>query len=329
VTDWAHPVLSDGYSAVLTTYLSGRDIDALTLQAIAASNPPTNAIKLLRTPVKFQNYNGASYDDLLLDITGGGTGAASAAVARTNLGLGSMAVQNSTGVSITGGSISGITLDASVLTTGIVALLRGGTGASLTLGASGTFLQSSGAAVVFGVDGTQLTNLNATNLTSGTVNVARLPTSIQLPAGVILLHGGTTAPTGYLLCDGSAVSRAGQAALFTAIGTTYGAGDGSTTFNIPDLRQRFPLGKAVSGTGATLGGVGGAIDHQHSNNTHTHTYSGTTNPTSGNALQGPGPAGSLVQTHAHSYSGTVDAGGAVNTQSNNPPFLSVNYIIKT
>ena len=75
------------------------------------------------------------------------------------------------------------------------------------------------------------------------------------PAGTIKMFGGSTAPDGYLLCNGSAVSRTTYAALFAAIGTTYGAGDGSTTFNLPDLQGRFPLG-AGSGDGLTARTVG-------------------------------------------------------------------------
>lgn len=93
----------------------------------------------------------------------------------------------------------------------------------------------------------------------------------EIPAGTIWMYGGGSAPSGTLLCDGTAVSRTTYADLFTAIGTTYGSGDGSTTFNLPDLRQRFPLGKAASGTGSTLGGTGGNIDHTHSTPNHTHT----------------------------------------------------------
>ena len=59
-------------------------------------------------------------------------------------------------------------------------------------------------------------------------------------AGVIQMYAGTTPPDGWLLCDGSAVSRTTYAALFAVIGTTYGAGDGSTTFNLPDLRGLQP-----------------------------------------------------------------------------------------
>jgi len=60
-----------------------------------------------------------------------------------------------------------------------------------------------------------------------------------LPAGVMIDFAGTTAPSGWIMCDGAAVSRTVYAGLFAAIGTTYGTGDGSTTFNLPDFRGRF------------------------------------------------------------------------------------------
>ena len=87
---------------------------------------------------------------------------------------------------------------------------------------------------------------------------------------MIVAYGGSSAPTGWLLCDGSAVSRTTYANLFAVVGTTYGVGDGATTFNLPDLRQRFPLGKAASGTGSTLGGSGGSIDLTLSVPAHYH-----------------------------------------------------------
>ena len=75
--------------------------------------------------------------------------------------------------------------------------------------------------------------------------------------GVIQMFGGATAPAGWLICDGSAISREDYAALFAVIGITYGAGDGSTTFNLPDLRGRVPLGvgngTATGHTNHTLG----------------------------------------------------------------------------
>ena len=63
-----------------------------------------------------------------------------------------------------------------------------------------------------------------------------------VPAGAVIYHAANTAPTGFLKANGAAVSRSTYAALFTAIGTTFGSGDGSSTFNVPDLRGEFPRG---------------------------------------------------------------------------------------
>lgn len=85
-----------------------------------------------------------------------------------------------------------------------------------------------------------------------------------VPTGTVLDFAGTSAPAGYLLCDGSAVSRSTYATLFTAIGTTWGVGDGSTTFNVPDLRRRTAVGaggSATSALGNAVGNIGGAETH--------------------------------------------------------------------
>lgn len=85
---------------------------------------------------------------------------------------------------------------------------------------------------------------------------------VLLPVGVILPYGGASAPSGFVLGDGSAVLRAGTyAALFAAVGTSFGAGDGSTTFNLPDCRRRTFVGAGGSGTGTlanTVGSTGGS-----------------------------------------------------------------------
>lgn len=83
----------------------------------------------------------------------------------------------------------------------------------------------------------------------------------EVPVGTILPYAGTTGsiPSGWAPADGSALSRSAYNGLFDAIGVAYGPGDGSTTFNLPDLRGRFPLGKATAGTGSTLGGTGGSL----------------------------------------------------------------------
>lgn len=74
------------------------------------------------------------------------------------------------------------------------------------------------------------------------------------PAGIIMPFAGTVAPQGCLFCDGSAVSRTSYAALFAVIGTTYGAGDGETTFNIPDLSGRVVIGVSSSHAIGSTGG---------------------------------------------------------------------------
>jgi microcystin-dependent protein len=88
---------------------------------------------------------------------------------------------------------------------------------------------------------------------------ARAQTTFPIPAGLpapivtgsLIAFAGATAPQGYVLCDGRAVSRTTYSALFRTIGTTYGAGDGSTTFNVPDLRGRAVFGAdAMGGTAA-------------------------------------------------------------------------------
>ena len=71
------------------------------------------------------------------------------------------------------------------------------------------------------------------------------------PVGTISAFGGSTAPDGWLLCQGQALSRTEYASLFSVIGTSFGSGDGSTTFNIPDLRGKFAEGLPASGR--TLG----------------------------------------------------------------------------
>ena len=71
---------------------------------------------------------------------------------------------------------------------------------------------------------------------------------IFVPSGMIMPFGGSSAPTGFLACDGSAISRTTYSTLFTAIATTWGVGDGSSTFNIPDLRAMFLRGTGTHGT---------------------------------------------------------------------------------
>lgn len=89
-----------------------------------------------------------------------------------------------------------------------------------------------------------------------------MPTGDTFPIGAISPYAGSIAPTNWLICDGSAISRVTYADLFNAIGTTYGAGDGSTTFNLPNLKGRVAVGKDTSQTEFdTLGETGGEKAH--------------------------------------------------------------------
>jgi len=159
--------------------------------------------------------------------------------------------------------------------------------------------------------------------------------SAIVPPGVIFGSARSTAPAGFLLCDGSAVSRTTYAALFAAISTTYGAGNGSTTFNVPDLRGRSLVGvDGAAGRMASndeLGKSGGAETVTLGIGeipAHTHNYEGWGGfsywlPTGLEEAIGyrQGLNGALTKA-----SGSAGGGAAHN---NMPPYQVGQYIIKT
>jgi len=118
---------------------------------------------------------------------------------------------------------------------------------------------------------------------------------LVMPTGAILEYGGATAPTGWLICDGAAVSRAAYAALFAIIGTAYGAGDGFTTFNLPDRRDRVAVG---SGSTYARGATGGAVTATTSTN-GAHNHTGATGSTTLTTAQIP----------SHTHTGTTSTNG--------------------
>lgn len=107
-----------------------------------------------------------------------------------------------------------------------------------------------------------------------------LKTALTLPSGIVAPFAGSTIPSGWLLCNGQAVSRESYASLFSAIGTTYGVGDGSTTFNVPDLRECNPVGVGKRASGVTNHNeltLGAFQDDQYQQ--HSHDVAGDTGST--------------------------------------------------
>lgn len=103
-------------------------------------------------------------------------------------------------------------------------------------------------------------------------HIADTSIHFTMPPGSILLYAGNSVPSGFLACNGAAVSRTTYANLFSAIGTLYGVGNGSTTFNLPNCTGKLPIGVDV-GVGAidTLGKSLGSLNHTHTTPNHQHT----------------------------------------------------------
>jgi microcystin-dependent protein len=162
-----------------------------------------------------------------------------------------------------------------------------------------------------------------------------------VPAGAVMPFAGSSVPTGYLFCDGSAVLRSTYAVLFTAIGTTHGAGDGSTTFNLPDYRGRMLVGVGTHGdVNALAKNDGKAIQYRRPAHSHDvqdpgHRHAGH-NPQyqSSYAAGGPLPASPHEQQAdplATSIAVTNITVGAdpANDVRNSAAFSVVNWIIAT
>ena len=152
------------------------------------------------------------------------------------------------------------------------------------------------------------------------------------PSGTISAYLGTTAPSGWLLCDGSQVSRTTYSTLFALIGTRYGAGNGSTTFTLPDFRDRFLRG--ATSTGSLSGSTAGADAHVHTGPSHTHTVSAHTHGSGSHTHSTPAHTHG-IGSHSHSFSGsgtgTSGAPSATATQSleNEVPGTSITYPTST
>ena len=237
-------------------------------------------------------------------------------------------VSNGTDVVVATNYMSSLTLGSTTAYT----LLTGGTTANSPI-------QSVASA---GTSGQLLTSNGASALPS-------FQTLVTFTPGMLMPYAAASAPSGWLLCYGQAVSRSTYADLFAVISTTYGVGDNSTTFNLPDFRGRAAFGKdnmggtaasrlttAGSGVdGATLGtGGGDQLTQQHTHVAtdagHTHTYvagQGNLDAGGGAALQTTGASSTF--TTASGNASVTNANYGSGTSQNVPPALVVTYIIKT
>jgi microcystin-dependent protein len=196
-----------------------------------------------------------------------------------------------------------------------------------------------------------------------------------VPTGSLIMWPSVTIPTDWKLCNGDAISRTTFATLFSLLGTTFGAGDGTTTFNLPNYKNRMPYGADVVAVGATGGSADAiVVSHTHTGTTdnqsvnHAHTFSGTTGGQSADHTHNPvlqytgsggnfpningfsgstsvsstTPTSGTSNDHNHTFSGTTGnnnanhnhtfttgSAGSSGTNANLPPYLGINFIIKT
>lgn len=159
------------------------------------------------------------------------------------------------------------------------------------------------------------------------MNEIKSTVNTNTPVGTVSLFAGSTAPTGWLICNGSAVSRTTYASLYSVIGTTYGNGDGSTTFNLPNLSGRIAVGYDSSDTNFnTLGLTGGESTHTLTVNempSHHHATTKYYNTAIGaNAFYGSNATGNSA-TNDNAMSNT----GGGQAHNNLQPYIVMNYII--
>ena len=203
-------------------------------------------------------------------------------------------------------------------------------------------------------------NLNGAVLTDkrplGSMSLGGIVTAVP---GTVAMFAGGALPTGWLWCDGSAISRTTYAALFAAIGGYWGTGDGTGTFNVPDLRSRVPIGAGAAApaglTPRNLGVAGGEENHVLTVNelaSHNHdgmsgaedrdhdhgvppgstgyvgTYGAGWGPVNGGAPATGGPiAASGIERTKHLH--PIAYGGASWSHNNMQPYAGINYMIKT
>jgi microcystin-dependent protein len=194
--------------------------------------------------------------------------------------------------------------------------------------------------------------VTTTKILDAAVTAAKLASDAVIPTGMVSPFAGTTAPSGYVLCDGTAYSRTNPlySALFALIGTTYGSGDGTFTFNVPNLKGRVPVGLDSSQTEFdTRGETGGAKTHtlvwnempQHIHGItdpgHVHQQNVTANADSGGTgtrldydadVTGATAYTQGINTQGASTGITINTAGNSQAHNNLQPYMVLNYIVK-
>lgn len=180
------------------------------------------------------------------------------------------------------------------------------------------------------------------------VSVTVTATQITGLTGEIKMWPTVTAPTGYLICNGAAVSRTTYATLFGIIGTTFGPGDTTSTFNLPDFRDRMPIGAGTTYSANTSGGSADAVvvSHTHSASTsisdpghfHTSTWNNINDFNQGGNSPGAEAAPDDIQgtftvntdskTTGITASTSITSSGVSGTNANLPPYRGIYFIIK-
>jgi microcystin-dependent protein len=242
------------------------------------------------------------------------------------------------------GSVGNYTVNGNLSVTGTTAL----TGA---LTASTAAFSGAISSVSPTFTGTPLAPTAAAGTNTTQIATTAFVLSNGVPTGAINMWGTGTAPSGWLLCAGAAVNRTTYAALFAVIGTTFGVGDGSTTFNLPNYTSRMPYGTTLAATGGSADAV--VVAHTHTGSTSTASLTGNVYGISesfgngGGAADGvftkgapytvnltpvqndPANGGSFSIDASHSHSFTTGSSGVSGTNANLPPYLGINFIIKT
>jgi microcystin-dependent protein len=172
---------------------------------------------------------------------------------------------------------------------------------------------------------------NVNKFTDDDMNEIKEKVNINTPIGAVSIFAGTVVPEGWLICDGSEISRSTYSNLFNVIGTTYGAGDGSTTFNLPDMRHAVPVGVDNRDSDFdTIGKTGGEKTHTLTINetpSHNHQFKFSYEVNAPAAGSGQIYFGTERNYNTGSNSNKTEATGDGQAHNNMQPYIVMNYII--